>query len=185
MASLRMQGIDRALQRYRTLTTLLEYARERALSAPLDPRNVDSGLVEVGTKIEDARININNVFDELTTWLTHVAILDMCAAFEAKSQSYVGNAIGEARAIVKQRYKKEHPFYALRKKLIKEPEEFEGLGQIQTLFEGHASEELLGILAEIRQNRNRFAHGGDFRSPPTITTDAAFRALAELIELMR
>ena len=176
--------VDRAYARYKILTRLLESARQRAVSDPTNERNVDLGLTTRGQKKEDAQRSIEEAFADLEGLVSHLAILDMAAAFEKYFRERLNTAIGEARKVVRERYRSGMPLYAHREGLVRDAEDFQALVGIEQLIGGRISAEVHGAGEMIRKNRNAFAHGTDLQHPPTITIERAWETLNEIIEIL-
>lgn len=154
-----------------------------ALSDPTHKRNVDFGLTEAGDRKADAVRKIEEAFEDLGNLLNHVAIIDMAGAFELVFRTRLGNAVGEIRRVVKEEYES-GPFWASREDLVHQIDDFQGLRKISALLSGRMSKETADALSAIRENRNRFAHGTDIRTPPTITSEEAREALNDVIGII-
>jgi hypothetical protein len=176
--------VDQAFKRYRMLAHLMEFARERALSNPTDPRNVTAELTLSGLSPREARRSIEDAFEELGGLLNHVALLDMASAFEGHFRARLGTAIGEARKVVRERHRSNIPLHAHREGLIRDTEEFQGLADIGRLIGDRVSAEVHERWEVIRRNRNSFAHGTDIRRPPTITGEQTRETLGEIFEAL-
>jgi hypothetical protein len=176
--------VDRAYARYETLTRLLDRARQLALGDPTHQRNIDLGLTEPGQKRLDARRSIEDAFNDLTSLINHLALLDMAGAFERHFRERLATAIGEARKVVRERYRSEMPLYAHREGLVRDAEDFQALIGIEQLIAGRMAAEIRGEWEMTRKNRNDFAHGTDIRIPPTITSERARETLNAIIETL-
>lgn len=173
--------IDRAFERYQILSRILDRARQRALADPTNEANVELGLTVRGQRREDARSSISDYFEDLGGLVNHVALLDMAAAFEGYFRARLGTSIGEARKVVRERYRSNIPLHAQREGLIRVADEFQGLAEIERLIGGQMSPEIRGVWEIIRKNRNSFAHGTDIRTPPTVTGEQTRETLNEVL----
>jgi len=176
--------VEEAFERCRLLALLIDHEYQRARSTPTDQRYVDLGITEKGQKIEDARREIIQAFDELAALSNHLAILDMASAFERMFRSRIATAIGEARKSLQDKYARpgSTPLIA-REKLIRE--HFEGIADIIELIGASLSKEVQEQLRQVRDSRNKFSHGTDLRVAPTIMREEARDALNEAIVLLR
>src|SRR5215469_12547629 len=91
--------IDHAFKRCSLLSRVIQFEYERARANPLDQRNVELGIFDLGEKVEkkEAQDRIEEAFSEVVALSNHLAILDMAAALEYFFRARVGTAIGEAR----------------------------------------------------------------------------------------
>ena len=108
----------------------------------------------------------------------------MAGAFESYFRARLDTAIGEARKVVRERFRSSVPLHAHRERLIRDADDFQGLADIERLIGGRVSEEVHDNWEMIRKNRNSFAHGTDIRRPPTITSERARETLNEIIETL-
>jgi len=184
MAPAPLSPIDRAYDRYQILTRLLDLARQRALGDPTHERNVGVGLTTRGQTREDAVRNIEDAFEDLGGLVNHVAILDMAGVFESHFRARLDTAIGEARKVVRERFRSSVPLHAHRESLIHDADDFQGLADIGRLIGHRVSAEVQDNWEMIRKNRNSFAHGTDIRRPPTITSERTKDTLKEIIEAL-
>jgi len=184
MAAIPGNPVDQAFNRYRLLTRLLEDARQRAVSDTTHERNVDVGLTTRGQKKQEALHNIEDAFEDLGGLVNHLALIDMAAALERYFGERLRTAIGEARKVVRDRYRSSVPLHAHREGLIRDADDFQGMADIERLIGGHVPAEVRAEWATIRRNRNNFAHGTDIRIPPTITSEQARQLLNEMIEIL-
>jgi hypothetical protein len=176
--------VDRAYNRCQILTRVLDGARQRALADPTHERNIDLGLTTRGQKKPDAQRSIEDAFEDLFGLINHLALLDMAGAFERHFRERLNTAIGEARKVVRERYRSDRPLYAHREGLVRDAEDFQALTGIEQLIGGRMSAEVRAAWETIRKNRNAFAHGADIRLPPTITSERAWETLNEIIEIL-
>ncbi|HEX4113970.1 MAG TPA: hypothetical protein VH020_15665 [Stellaceae bacterium] len=174
-------AIDEAFDRYETLSRILEKARQSALSNPMHDRNIDLGLTQRGQKKGDAITRINETFEDLTSLINHLGILDMAAAFEKTFRARLGTAIGEARNVLRDNYKIE-TLRNVRQKLIHDPDNLRGLAKAISVIRATLSKEVAELLEAIRESRNNFAHGTDIRTPPGITAEKTKDTLNEIIK---
>lgn len=174
--------VDEAFERYMTLSAILDRVREIAVADPTHARNIQMGLTEEGMKKSDAREHIIQTFEELTSLLNHVVVIDMAAAFERYFLARVTTAIGEARRVVRTQYNVE-PFSAVREKLVKEADDFQGLAQKGSMLVGQFSPDLNAAWKLILEARNKFAHGTDILTAPAIASEEAKDALNEILQL--
>jgi len=147
-------------------------------------RNVDVGLTIAGQKRRDAVRSIEEAFEDLGGLVNHLALLDMASAFESYFRARLDTAIGEARKVIRERYRTSVPLHAHREGLIRDADDFEGLANIRQLIGGRLSAEIHDNWEMIRKNRNSFAHGTDIRRPPTITSERTRETLNEIIEAL-
>ncbi len=184
MAAVPNNPVDQAFHRHRLLTALLEVSRKLALSDPTHERNLDVGLTARGQKRQDARRSIEDAFEDLGGLVNHLALLDMAAAFEDYFRVRLSTAIGEAKKVVRERYRSSVPLYAYRDNLIRNADDFQGLANIERLIGRHLSAGVRDEWETIRKTRNSFAHGTDIRSPPTITSEQVKDTLNEIIDIL-
>jgi hypothetical protein len=173
--------IDKAYYRYTVLSGILERTRQRALANPMDQRNVDLGLTEAGRKKVEVEQDISEVFEDLTNLVNHLGILDMAAAFENYFRARLSTAIGEARRVVGKHYGIEI-LRRDRERLVRDPDDLQGLANITSLIDGHLSAEVAATLGQIREDRNRFTHGTNIRVPPNTTTKQTRETLNEIMK---
>jgi hypothetical protein len=176
--------VDEAFDRYQMLSRLLDAARQRALSDPTHQRNVDVGLTTREQMKQDAVRSIEDAFEDLGGLVNHVALLDMAGAFESYFRARLDTAIGEARKVVRERFRSSVPLHAHRESLIRDADDFQGLADIGRLIGERVSAEVRDNWEMIRKNRNSFAHGTDIRRPPTITSERTRETLSEIIEAL-
>jgi hypothetical protein len=176
--------VDQAFNRCLLLSRLLDLARQRAISDPTHQRNVAIGLAGRGQKRPDAIRSIEDAFEDLGGLVNHLALIDMAGAFERHFRLRLDTAIGEARKVIRERYRSSIPLHAHRESLVRQAHDFQGLADIERLIGGRVSAEIRDEWEMIRKNRNNFAHGTDIRAPPTITNEQARQTLNEIIEIL-
>src|SRR5260370_37235615 len=114
-----MTDIDDAYARYQILSRILERARERAVGNPTDNANINLGLTERGQKRQEARRQIEEIFEELGGLVNHLAILDMAATFEKFFLARLNTALGQDRKVIRERYRGSVPRHADREILVR------------------------------------------------------------------
>jgi hypothetical protein len=176
--------IDKAFERCRLLARLIDLEYQRARGTPTAKRYIDLGVIRQEDKIEEAREQIKQAFDELVALINHLTILDMAAALEHLFKARITTAVGEARKALRTKYRGRRAL-AAREKLVREIDDFEGLSDITKLISSDLSGEMQQLLDKVRENRNRFAHGTDLRNPPTILSEDARAALNEAVALFQ
>ena len=118
--------VDAAFARCRILAQIVSEAATRASAEPTNARNVELGLTERGDRKAEAARKIPATFEELADLVTHLAILDLAAAFESLFAARLGTALGEARRAMREHY--DLPVLrAVRERLIREADDFGGL----------------------------------------------------------
>lgn len=176
--------VSEAFERYRKLSHILEYVRRVSLENPTGERNVELGLTTLGQPKRDAVRSIEQSLEDLGGLVSHLAILDMAAAFEDHVRSRLATAVGEARRVVRRGYRENTPFHRARERLIHGAEDFQGMSAIIKLIRGHVSQELIQDIESIRENRNKLSHGTDVHVPPTITIEKARDTLQKIIDAL-
>lgn len=171
--------VDEAFDRCEILSRILARARIVSLADPTHSRNQDLGLTEPGDTKATARRKIETAFDAIEGLVNHVAVLDMAASFEALFRARLGNALGEARALLRDEYREKFLFMA-RESLAARQADFEGLGGLERLLGPYLSGETAHALREIRNARNEFTHGTDIRRAPSVTRDQVLSILNEI-----
>jgi hypothetical protein len=141
------------------------------------------GIIQDGDKKADAVKRIEEAFSDLTGLVDHLTILDMATALEKSFSERITTAIGEARKALNEKFHASS--LAARENMVRDGASFEGLNEIVALISASLSGEIRDTLDKVRQNRNRFAHGTDLRTPPTVLSDDARAALNEAFALLR
>jgi hypothetical protein len=96
--------IDRAFERCRLLSSIVEEEYRRARGNPTDSRYVNFGITQQGgRKREEAEQQIREAFTDLVALVEHLTILDMAAAFERHFNARVSTAVGAARKTLRAR----------------------------------------------------------------------------------
>lgn len=177
--------VDQAYKRCSLLARLVEAEYKRARSNPTDDRYVTLGVIEPWERKErtTALRQIEVTFGELVALVDHLTILDMAASFERSFNARIATAVGAARKTLRQKYGPSA--LAGREGLVRNGDDFQGLGSIANLINAALSGEVTEKLAKVRENRNRFAHGTDLSVPPTILQEDARGALNEAVGLLR
>jgi len=175
--------VEQAFIRNAILLKIIDLARQRAQSDGSNKFALSLGIIDDGDKSADAERKIDHMFAQLKGLAAHLAILDIAASFEIGFRDRLRNAIGEARKAVKENYNQK----ALRKvckQLIRDVEDYRGLGGIEKLLGPQLDQAILDNLKNIRDIRNNFAHGTDVEIPPTVDSAVARHVLLTVAQLL-
>jgi hypothetical protein len=175
--------VDRAFERCKLLAQVVALEYRRARANPLDDRYATLGITERGELKADAVHQIEEAFSDLEALVNHLTILDMAAAFEKMFNARIATAVGEARKTLRGKHR--GPVLAGRDGIVREMEDFRGLSNITNLIGADLDEQVKKRIESVRENRNRFAHGTDLTTPPTIPREEARDALNEAVILLK
>lgn len=170
-----------ALETYIRLKKICENARERA-SNPADKYAQKISLPLSGKKPDERKKEISRCFSTLQFKIDELFFLDMVAHFEQIVFDKIGNASGEIRRIVKERYVKTAPFHRISASFVKNENDIHSLRNMHHLLENHIPKYLSDQLAAIIEHRNFIAHGGRIGRQSTLSVEDVTRILNEILD---
>jgi hypothetical protein len=176
------EEVEAARRRCAVLTSILRKAKERALADPTGPYPMALGIIETGEKKEDAVKKVKRTFEELDGLLAYFTIIDLTASLEKVFSSRLGTAVGEARKIVREKFKIA-PFNGVREALVHDVGDFQTLQGIANLLSSVLDEDLGKKLKSVQFERNKFAHGTDVTAAPVVSPNEAYEILKAIAEI--
>ncbi len=170
-----------ALETYICLKKICENARERA-SNPADKYAQRISLPLSGKKPGDRKREISRCFGTLDFKIDELFFLDMVAYFEQIVFEKIGNASGQIRRIVRERYAKPSPFHRISASFVKGEDDIHSLRNMHHLLENHIPKYLSEQLAAVIEHRNFIAHGGRIGKQSTHSVEDVVRILNEILD---
>jgi len=171
--------LDAVHSRFETLRMIVEREHRTSTAEPLARRNLDVGLVQVGTKKTDAAKELDAWFLATQRQLRCHAVLELCTTFEQTVLRRLRTAIGEARTTLDAHL----PMSFLRvgrAGLLRDSKSFESLQSIFDLFDSPTTARGKQ-LQRLRETRNSLAHGSLSDLPDDVTVESTRAILKELL----
>ena len=172
--------VQKAYERVAVLKRIVEQERVRAETNPLAQRNVDLGLVQLDLPYQKAKDQISRYFSELTSFLDHLHVAHVAAAFEQEAKARVATTLGEARKTIKLARKGQADWPV---RLLIGMEQVDGLKSLENIlnFDGIDTK----LYRDARLCRNNFGHSVDFDQTPAITSLEAAALFVSLVETIK
>jgi hypothetical protein len=159
--------LAQAYRRYQVLKALVQEARDRALNSPEDPKNALLGLGEPVNPDELAAF-----FDQLLNRVNELGLLDVVSTFEETFQAQV-SAIAASIGTPKLR-----PAVSV---FLGRRREDRTLGTILVLLEQIIDKTALAKLPDIKDERDRIAHGKLSSQPLKVEIEETWQVLEEAL----
>lgn len=172
------------IDRYRCLESIRSHAQTITISDPSGKYVSMFSLPHVGRKIKNKREQLESYFNQLKQSLINNCILELIANFEEIIFTKVGNASGETRSVVAEKYKAK-PFYRDGGAFVKTHKDIGNLSDVKFLLPNTLSSELSKQLSEIIRHRNWLAHGGRIGEPSSLNIDEIYSTLQEILDRVR
>ncbi|WP_284946824.1 hypothetical protein [Acidisoma cladoniae] len=177
-----MTSVDEAYQRYFYLTDALGRLYRASISKPISEENIRLGLTRTGDTLVQAKTKITQRLDTTQARLAELALIDMCSAFESECLRRIPTAVGEAKRVLTEHYNV--PVMSqITNQLVRQAEDFGSLDALFKAVESRLRPEVGAQLRDLKNERNRIAHGT--KSPPkNIQLEDARELLNAVLELI-
>ncbi len=114
--------------------------------------------------------SLEKIFDEIDQKNFESSFIGLVAVFEKIIFTKFGNAYGEIKKLVKEKYVSPKPMYKHGEHFIKDVENTDSLAAIKNIISHQLPKEVLTEFDEIITHRNVLAHGKRFGKSATILT---------------
>jgi hypothetical protein len=173
--------LDEAFNRYKCLVGICNNAQKRSCSNPSSSFVTTIRLPLAGQKSKNPRNEIAEYFDGLSQKVFDFCFLDLVASFERIIFNTIGNASGEIKGIVRDKYKRPSPFHMTAASFVKKQEDIYNLSGLKSLISEKLPKNNSEVLSEILEHRNWIAHGKRVGKQSTLNINELYNSLKDIL----